>query len=66
MTPIVERIASKFGYQNEQYAVIFDAGSTGSRVLAYKFHRSILGKLFYSISLVNKKVCFLDSICKRI
>lgn len=45
MTPIVERIASKFGYQNEQYAVIFDAGSTGSRVLAYKFHRSILGKL---------------------
>lgn len=42
MTPIVERIASKFGYQNEQYAVIFDAGSTGSRVLAYKFHRSIL------------------------
>lgn len=41
-SPILERIASKLGYDKTQYAVIIDAGSTGSRVLAYKFHRSLI------------------------
>lgn len=41
-SPILERIASKFGYDKTQYAVIIDAGSTGSRALAYKFHRSLI------------------------
>lgn len=56
MSPIVENIVSKFGYQNEQYAVIIDAGSTGSRVLAYKFHRSILdNKLILDTELFKER-----------
>ena len=45
MSPIVENLVSKFGYERPQYAVIIDAGSTGSRVLAYKFHKSYIGIL---------------------
>lgn len=40
--PIVDGIALKFGYKSPQYAVIIDAGSTGSRVIAYEFHISYL------------------------
>lgn len=36
--PIIDNIAVKLGYKDKQYAVIIDAGSTGSRVLAYEFH----------------------------
>ncbi|XP_055684163.1 ectonucleoside triphosphate diphosphohydrolase 5 isoform X2 [Lutzomyia longipalpis] len=40
--PIIDGIAVQLGYQEKQYAVILDAGSTGSRVLAYEFHRGYL------------------------
>lgn len=40
--PIVDTIAGKLGYQEKTYAVVIDAGSTGSRVLAFEFHRGYL------------------------
>lgn len=42
-SPFLVQLASKLGYNKNQYAVIIDAGSTGSRVLAYKFDRSFIG-----------------------
>ncbi|XP_016954947.1 ectonucleoside triphosphate diphosphohydrolase 5 isoform X1 [Drosophila biarmipes] len=41
-SPYLARLASQFGYSKVQYAAIIDAGSTGSRVLAYKFNRSFI------------------------
>ncbi|KAL7738762.1 hypothetical protein ACLKA6_001395 [Drosophila palustris] len=41
-SPYLARLASKLGYSKVQYAAIIDAGSTGSRVLAYKFNRSFI------------------------
>lgn len=32
----------QFGYKEKQFAVVLDAGSTGSRVLAYEFHLGYL------------------------
>ncbi|XP_055595951.1 ectonucleoside triphosphate diphosphohydrolase 5 isoform X2 [Uranotaenia lowii] len=40
--PIVDSIAGKLGYHEKTYAVVVDAGSTGSRVLAFEFHRGYL------------------------
>lgn len=40
--PFVDGIAVQLGYKQKQFAVIIDAGSTGSRVLAYEFHMGYL------------------------
>lgn len=39
--PVIDTLATSLGYQNKQYVVVIDAGSTGSRVLAYEFHKAI-------------------------
>lgn len=38
LPPIIDGIAISLGYEEKQFAVVIDAGSTGSRVLAYEFH----------------------------
>ena len=38
-----ENVHLKLGFQKKSYAVIIDAGSTGSRVLAFSFHQSLRG-----------------------
>lgn len=40
--PIVDTIASQLGYSEKQYGAVIDAGSTGTRVLAWEFHKSYL------------------------
>lgn len=40
--PIIDTIATQLGYSEKQYGAIFDAGSTGSRVLAFEFHKAYL------------------------
>lgn len=40
--PIVDTIASHLGYSEKQYGAVIDAGSTGTRVLAWEFHKSYL------------------------
>lgn len=46
MDPLLDTLASTLGYQTKQYAVVVDAGSTGSRVLAYEFHKAVSRKCF--------------------
>lgn len=43
----VDKVAKTLGYHKPVYAVVVDAGSTGSRVLAYTFHESYLGTICY-------------------
>ncbi|XP_073823962.1 ectonucleoside triphosphate diphosphohydrolase NTPase isoform X1 [Musca autumnalis] len=55
-SPFLVQLASKLGYNKNQYAVIIDAGSTGSRVLAYKFDRSFIdNKLVLSDELFKER-----------
>ncbi|XP_049841284.1 ectonucleoside triphosphate diphosphohydrolase 5 isoform X1 [Schistocerca gregaria] len=43
-TNVLDNIAYSLGIQKHVYAVIIDAGSTGSRVLAFAFHESVIDK----------------------
>lgn len=40
----LDKISAALGVQEKVYAVVIDAGSTGSRVLAFTFFRSLTGK----------------------
>jgi ectonucleoside triphosphate diphosphohydrolase 5/6 len=50
-TNALDKVAFGLGLQKHSYAVIIDAGSTGSRVLAFTFHESVIGKsvTYYNI-----------------
>ncbi|KAF4525597.1 hypothetical protein B566_EDAN015535 [Ephemera danica] len=41
-TNTLDNLALKLGLQKHVYAVVIDAGSTGSRVLAFTFHKSLI------------------------
>lgn len=43
-TNALDKVAFTLGLQKHSYAVIIDAGSTGSRVLAFTFHESVIDK----------------------
>lgn len=43
LSNLIDSIATKLGHRGDvRYAVVMDAGSTGSRVLAYKFYTSFV------------------------
>lgn len=53
--PLVDTIATQFGYSEKQYGAIIDAGSTGSRVLAFEFHKGYLnGRLVLDAELFKE------------
>ncbi|XP_045479496.1 ectonucleoside triphosphate diphosphohydrolase 5 isoform X2 [Harmonia axyridis] len=39
----IDKLAVNFGYHQPVYAIVIDAGSTGSRILAFTFHESYIG-----------------------
>lgn len=39
----VDKVAKSLGYHKPVHAIVIDAGSTGSRVLAFTFHEAYLG-----------------------
>lgn len=43
-TNFLDKMSVPLGLQEHVYTVVIDAGSTGSRVLAFTFHRSLSGK----------------------
>jgi hypothetical protein len=42
-TNFLDKLSLSLGLQEHVYTVVIDAGSTGSRVLAFTFHRSLSG-----------------------
>lgn len=52
-TNVLDKVAFILGLQKHSYAVVIDAGSTGSRVLAFTFHESV-GKSVMYMSLKTK------------
>lgn len=55
--PVVDKVAGQFGYHNKTktYTVVIDAGSTGTRVLAFEFHLGYLdGRLVLDAELFKQ------------
>uniref|UniRef100_A0A2M3Z2D0 Putative nucleoside phosphatase n=1 Tax=Anopheles braziliensis TaxID=58242 RepID=A0A2M3Z2D0_9DIPT len=64
--PIIDGIAGRLGYHEKIYAVVIDAGSTGSRVLAFEFHHGYLdGRLVLDYELFQQSKPGLSAFAER-